>query len=188
MHYTGFSDVKEGTWYYEAVTYVADKGYVKGYTNGTFRPTKNMTRQDFVVVLARIAGANLSKYANSTGGFKDVKKGSYYAPAVAWAVDKGIITGYNSTTFGVGDPLTREQVAVILYRYAGSPSVPNVTETLWHFADRGRINTYARTAAAWAYQNEIITGKGLEFVPQQNASRAQIATIVTRMDRSNMFD
>ena len=183
-----FPDVLPNAWYYEAVTYVAQKGYMGGYSNGKFGPADNLKRQDFVMILARIAEADLSKYGNKASSFSDVKKGSYYYSAVMWAVENGIIGGYSNGKFGVGDNITREQVATILYRYAGSPTVNNVDSTLKKFSDDNNISSFARTSLAWAVQKGVISGMADgRIAPTEGASRAQIAMIVMRMDQQGMF-
>ena len=183
-----FPDVKEGAWYYDAVKYVTDKGYMAGYSNGRFGPADNLKRQDFVLIIARMAGANLSKYESKSTAFKDVKKGAYYYSAVIWAVENGIIGGYSSTKFGVGDNVTREQVATILYRCSGSPTVGSVDSTLSKFSDVKSISSYAKMPLAWAVQNKIISGMADgRAAPKEGASRAQIAMIIMRIDQQNIF-
>ena len=183
-----FPDVKEGAWYYEAVQYVAKKGYMGGYSNGKFGPADKLKRQDFVMILSRIANADLSSYENAASKFSDVKKGSYYFTAVMWAVDNGIIGGYSNGKFGVGDNITREQVATILYRYMGSPEVQDVDSTLAKYKDVNRISAYAKIPLAWAVQSGIISGMADgRIAPVEGASRAQIAQIVMRMDQQGMF-
>ena len=184
-----FPDVKEGAWYYEAVMYCAQKGFVTGYANGNFGPNDNLKRQDFVVILARIAGANLDDYKDAESKLKDVKKGAYYAAAVNWAVDNNIIAGYANGNFGVNDNITREQVATILYRYMGSPETENIDTTLAKFKDVNRISSFAKTAVAWAVQNNVISGMADGRVaPTEGAARAQIASIIMRMDQQGMFN
>ena len=107
-------------WYAESVRYVTQKGYMSGYSNGQFGPNDNLKRQDFVLILARIAGADLSKYENKATKFSDVKKGSYYYSAVNWATEKKIIGGYANGKFGVNDPITREQICVIAISFVNS--------------------------------------------------------------------
>ncbi|MBQ5994855.1 MAG: S-layer homology domain-containing protein [Clostridia bacterium] len=183
-----FPDVKEGSWYYDAVQYVAKAGFMSGYQNGYFGPGDNLKRQDFVVILANIAKVNLSSYANMTPKLKDVKKGAYYAAAVNWAVDNNIIAGYANGNFGVNDPITREQVATILYRYMDEPSVSGANSILAKFSDSGRISSFAKTPVAWAVQQGVISGMADGRVaPTEGASRAQIASIIMRMDQKGMF-
>ena len=183
-----FPDVKEGSWYYEAVMYCAQRGFVSGYANGKFGPGDNLKRQDFVMILARIAGANLDDYTDKASKFSDVKKGAYYTAAVNWAVDNGVIGGYSNGKFGVGDNITREQVATILYRYVGSPNVDNADSTLANFKDVQKISGFAKTPLAWAVQNGVIGGMSDgRIAPTEGASRAQIAVIIMRMDEQGMF-
>ena len=189
VHVTGrtYPDVVPNAWYYDAVSYVSDKGYMSGYASGYFGPAHNLQRQDFVVTLARVAGADLSAFATADSGLSDVKAGSYYAPAVAWAVENGIITGYQNGEFGVGDSITREQVATILYRFKDSPAVENAEETLAAFPDSARVSPFATDALAWAVQNGVISGSNGNLAPTASASRAQIATILMRMDQNGLL-
>ena len=183
-----YPDVAASTWFYDAVSYVSYFGFMTGYQNGNFGPADNLQRQDFVVTLARIAEADLTPYQYSNGGLSDVKVGSYYAPAVAWAVDNGIITGYQNGKFGVGDTITREQVCTILYRAFGSPAVSDAEYTLRTFPDHTRVSSFAKEGLAWAVQNNIISGmQNGNLAPADGASRAQIATILMRMDQNGMF-
>ena len=183
-----FGDVPLTAWYYNSVKYVYDNKYMSGYSDARFGAVKNIRRQDFVMILARIAGADLSKYENKASSFSDVKKGAYYYSAVNWAVENGIIGGYSNGKFGVNDPIIREQVATILYRYMGSPAVNNVDSTLSKFSDTKKISSYAKIPLAWAVQNGIISGMSDgRAAPKEGASRAQIATIVMNMDLNGMF-
>ena len=184
-----FPDVSKSAWYYDSVMYCANKGFISGYQNGNFGPNDKLKRQDFVCILARIAGADLTKYSKQTSKLNDVKKGAYYAAAVNWAVDNNIIAGYANGNFGVNDNITREQVATILYRYMGSPSVIGANSTLSKFKDVNRISSFAKTPVAWAVQEGIISGMADGRVaPTEGASRAQIASIIHRMDSQGMFD
>ncbi|MDO4848069.1 MAG: leucine-rich repeat protein [Clostridiaceae bacterium] len=178
-----FPDVAEGDWYYEAVQYCASLGWITGYKNGKFGPADPLQRQDFVVILARIANAYLPAYTSCS--LKDVDMNAYYGPSVAWAVSEGIIKGYDNGNFGVGDKITREQVCTILYRFKGSPSVD--TSVLNTFPDKGSVSSFATDAMAWAVANGVITGKNGNLAPVADASRAEIATIIMRMDKNGMF-
>lgn len=179
-----FPDVKSTDWYYDAVQYCAQKGFITGYKNGKFGPADTLQRQDFVVILARIAGANLSLYTSCS--LSDVAMNSYYGPSVAWAVSEHIITGYNNGKFGVGDNITREQVATILYRYLGSPTTGS-SAIISSFPDRNNVSEFADSAMIWAVNNAIITGKNGNLAPTATASRAEIATMIMRMDQKGMF-
>ena len=184
-----FPDVKEGSWYYDAVEYCVLKGYVNGYSNGYFGSVDNLKRQDFVVMLARIAHADLSKYSSTKSDFPDVKANSYYIAAVNWASKNNIVAGYNNGNFGVGDNITREQVCTILYRYCGSPAVENAQQKLAKFSDANKISAYAVDPLAWAVENGVISGMADgRAAPGENASRAQIVVIIQRMDEQGMFN
>ncbi|MCI6387891.1 MAG: leucine-rich repeat protein, partial [Ruminococcus sp.] len=117
FEYRLFPDVPYGVWYTDAVKYNLERGYITGYSNGTFGPANNIQRQDFALILARIAGADLSAYEGQNGGFSDVPSNAYYSAAVAWAKDRGIVTGYSADNFGVGTYISREQICLILSRY-----------------------------------------------------------------------
>ena len=182
-----FPDVSRNAWVYEAVKYNFEHGYITGYSNGNYGPGDSLQRQDFIVILARIAKIDLSRYGSCR--LSDVSRNSYYEKAVAWAVDEGIINGYQNGKFGVGDAITREQVVTILYRYFCSPEVTGAEETLAPFADAGTISDFAKDAMVWAIQNGIISGKNATtLAPTATASRAEIATIVMRMDKAGMFE
>ena len=186
--YKGFPDVSDDAWYAEAVRYNAARGYITGYKNGKFGPADTLQRQDFIVILARISGVDFSAFDDVECTLSDVAKGSYYEAAVKWAVENEIIKGYENGKFGVGDAITREQVATILYRYMGSPTVSRMTMTLKPFADKDKISSFAKNAMVWAIQNGVISGKNeTTLAPTATASRAEIATIVMRMNKQAMF-
>jgi|GEM_PF-1544266 len=187
-----FPDVNDEQWFFECVDYCAEKGFVSGYVNGKFGPADKLQRQDFVLILARIAGAELESYENASVELSDLVQGKYYYTAVAWAVDNGIIGGYtsgaNKGKFGVGDPITREQVATILYRYLNSPAVDDAEAALSVFSDSYKVSAFAKDAMAWAYSNSIITGKNATtLAPTLTASRAEIAMIIMRTDKAGLF-
>lgn len=181
-----FPDVKKDDWFFDAAQYCARNGLITGYENGYFGPADALQRQDFVVILARAAGADLSAYTSCT--LPDVDMNSYYGKSVAWAVDRGIIKGYENGKFGVGDMITREQVVTILYRYLGSPATGDES-VLDSFTDADTTSYFAKEAMIWAVNNGIITGKDAEtLAPTDTQSRAEIATVVMRMDNAGMFD
>ena len=183
-----YDDVNDTQWFFECVDYCTEKGFVSGYGKGKFGPADKLQRQDFVAILARIAGADLEPYKNVQSKMPDVIKGSYYAASVNWAVANNIINGYINGKFGVGDPITREQVCTILYRYMGSPAVENAAETLKPYTDAGRISSFAKDAIVWAIQNGVISGKNpTTLAPTVTASRAEISTILMHMDKADMF-
>ena len=113
---------------------------------------------------------------NYTGSFTDVAEDSWYEDAIHWAADNGIVGGYGNGLYGPNDNITREQLAVMLWRYAGSP---DSSHGLSHFVDEDQISNYARVALAWANENGIINGKGNNILdPKGNATRAQVAQML----------
>ena len=181
-----FPDVISGDWYYNAVNFNVKKGYVTGYQNGTFGPSNNIQRQDFVLILARIAGANLSAYEGQNGGFSDVQAGAYYASAVAWAKDKGVVTGYSADNFGVGTYITREQISLILCRYLGGETSGDVDTILNAYSDGENTSPWAKAGVAWAVENGII-GNSDYLNPNGNAGRAEVAQIIYNMSNKGML-
>ena len=115
-----FNDVSVEAWYANAVDYVQNNGIMSGTSANAFSPNSPMTRAMLTAVLYRAAG---SPSANNKNGFSDVDSNAYYADAVNWASENSIVNGYDSNTFDVNDSVSREQIAAILYRYAGSPAV-----------------------------------------------------------------
>ena len=181
-----FPDVRSGDWYNNAVKFNAEKGYITGYSNGTFGPSNNIQRQDFVLILARIAGADLSAYEGQNGGFSDVQAGAYYASAVAWAKDKGVVTGYSADNFGVGTYITREQISLILCRYLNGSASGNVDAILNAYSDGGNTSPWAKAGVAWAVENGII-GNSDYLNPNGNAGRAEVAQIIYNMSNKGML-
>ena len=179
-----FPDVSSDAWFYDAVQYCAHRGFITGYKNGKFGPGDPLQRQDFVVIIARIAGADLTFY--NTCNLSDVDMNAYYGKAVAWAEDNDIVHGYDNSKFGVGDKITREQVATILYRFMGAPAAGS-GNIMNGFPDRTKVSEFADEAMIWAVNNGIISGKNGKLAPQDNASRAEIATMIMRMDKAGMF-
>ena len=181
-----FPDVRSGDWYSDAVKYNFERGYITGYSNGTFGPSNNIQRQDFVLILARIAGVDLSAYEGQNGGFSDVPTNAYYSAAVAWAKDKGIVTGYSADNFGVGTYITREQISLILCRYLGGEASGDVDAILNAYSDGGNTSPWAKAGVAWAVENGII-GNSDYLNPNGNAGRAEVAQIIYNMSNKGML-
>lgn len=169
---TGFSDVAADAWYAGAVEYVRDNGLMSGTGSATFSPNAATSRAMLATVLYRAAG---SPAAEGTAAFSDVAADAWYADAVAWASENGIVSGYGNGLFGTNDPVSREQIATSLWRYEGSPSA----ESGQDFADESAISGYASTAVDWARANGIISGReGNVFDPKGNATRAEVAAML----------
>ena len=134
-----------------------------------------MTRGMLATVLYRLAK---EPETNAGDLFNDVADGQYYTEAVAWAAGKGIVNGYGDGTFGPGNSITREQLAVMLWRYAGSPASAG---TLDGFNDRDKIHAWAADALAWAVEQKIVSGRGGGILdPIGQATRAEVAAMLMR--------
>lgn len=175
-----YTDVENGSWYEEAVGYVTGAGLFTGTGPNTFSPGTNLTRGMFVTVLGRLS----EKLGEDTSGyyctFSDLESGSWYYKYVCWAADRGIVTGYDSSTFGPNDNITREQMAVIFTRYAGSISVKLVAGEA-NFTDNSEISSWARYSVGVANASGLIQGyPDGSFQPEDYATRAQAAIIFQR--------
>ena len=175
---TGFSDVDTGAWYAEAVTYCREHNLMAGTGNNQFAPERNLTRAQLATVLYRIEG---SPAVSGTDSFTDTVPGAYYASAVLWASRQNLMGGYGGGLFGPNDPVTREQMTTIFWRYAGSPAAGGTTG----FSDASAAAGYAASAIAWAGAAEIVAPvSGNTFAPKSNATRAQAAAALMNYDRS----
>ena len=170
-----FTDVSEGSWYHDAVAYVYENGLMNGVGDNEFDPQGTATRAMLATILWRLEGEPVVNYLMTYG---DVDPASWYGEAVRWATSEGVVTGYGDEAFGPGDAITREQLAVMLYRYAGEPDADR--SVLAHFGDSIEVSGWATDAMAWAVENGIVEGDGSNLDPQSNATRAQIAAILMR--------
>ena len=178
---TGFADVASDAWYADAAVYCRDNGLMDGTSDTAFSPDANMTRAMLVTVLYRLAGSPSLENANLGYPFSDVPGDSWYADGVYWARLEGIVSGYGDNQFGPDDPMTREQLAAILWRYAGSPDA----ESGAAFADESAIASWAVSAVDWAQTNGYVNGVGNgRFDPGGTATRAQVAVILMRYAQS----
>ena len=170
-----FTDIAEKDWYYSAVQFAVDNQLFYGVSDTDFSPNSNMTRGMLATVLYRLAKEPETTDSNL---FDDVASGQYYTEAVAWAAGKGIVNGYGDGTFGPGNSITREQLAVMLWRYAGSPASAG---TLDGFNDRDKIHAWAADALAWAVEQKIVSGRGGGILdPIGQATRAEVAAMLMR--------
>lgn len=173
-----FLDVGTNDWFYNDVAYVWENGLMSGTAADRFSPNASTTRAMLVTVLYRMDGSAIS---SGNAPFTDVPAGSWYADAVSWAAENGIVTGYSATRFAPNEPVTREQVAAILYRYAMlcdrdlSPAA-----SLMAFADHASVSGYAREALSWAVGSGLIGGSNGRLNPSGTATRAEIAAILHR--------
>lgn len=173
-----FTDVKETDWFYDAVGYVYENGMMSGTGNNQFSPNVTTTRGMIVTILYRLEGSP----AVSTASFDDVAAGEYYANGVSWAAANGVVSGYGNNLFGPNDPITREQTATILYRYAQYKEYETVvTGDVSSFTDGTSVSSYAVEPMNWAVGTGLLSGVGNNMInPTGNATRAEAATILTR--------
>ena len=167
-----FADVSEDDWHYEAVRFVQEQGLMSGYSDGRFAPEDTLSRSQLAQILFNKEGRPVVNYLLQ---YDDVSTGTWYTEAVRWAASQGIVGGYGNGTFGPNDPITREQLAVMLWRYSGSPAATN--EELY-FSDESQISGYALEALRWAVENGILSGDGGRLGPQDQATRAQAAQML----------
>ncbi len=174
-----FADVSSSDWFYNDVRYVYEKGIMDGTGADRFSPNAPLTRAMIVTILYRMAG---SPSVSGSSDFTDVAAGKWFAKAVAWAAANGIVNGYGDSLFGPNDPVTREQLAAILYRYAvyGGMTAVTLEENLGSFADTAQLSAYAIQAMNWAVGQGLINGSGNNLVPKAQATRAQVAAIIHR--------
>ncbi|MGM9523485.1 MAG: endonuclease, partial [Faecousia sp.] len=179
-----FKDVSESDWFYDGVKYAVESGLMKGVSEEDFAPDDTLTRAMLVTILYRLAGSPAVN-ENAKLAFTDVEDGQWYTDAILWATEEGITHGITETTFGTNDPVTREQMVTFLWRYVGEPKSE---QSLDRFPDADRISSFAETAMRWAVENGIITGNemnGKAYIdPQGNATRAQIAVIFMRSEKT----
>ena len=176
-----FVDVVESDWYYDPIEYVYDLGIMTGMSETIFGPVESLSRAQFAVIIYRMSGAEEVEY---TPVFPDVAEGIWYADAVIWANENGIVTGYTDVgLFRPEQSISREQIAVMLHRYAKYLGIDNgVRADFSEFKDAFDVSEYAYDAMRWAVGNGIIKGKeeGTIIDPLGNAARAECATMIMR--------
>lgn len=175
-----FTDVSENDWFYADVAYVYANGLMAGTSMITFSPNVTTTRGMIVTILYRLEG---EPTISGICPFDDVKSGSYYEKAITWAAAKGIVSGYGSDLFGPDDPITREQMAVILFRYAhykGLDVSAGEDTNILSYNDALDISEYAFPAMQWICGESILNGSDGNLMPRGSATRAQVAAILHR--------
>ena len=176
-----FTDVPEDAWYNSAVEYVYENGLMNGTSETEFSPDTNITRGMFVTVLYRMEG---SPETALDYGFADVPQDEYYAEAVAWADDYGIVLGYSETEFAPEQTISREQMAAIIYRYAGYKGEDTTVQSGAAYTDSESISDYALDAVAWATENGIMQGRtDGTFAPADFTTRAEAAAVFERTNK-----
>ncbi len=168
---TGCTDVSESAWYYDAVRFAIENGLMNGIGNNLFAPGANLSRAQLTQILYNKEG---KPTVDGMGSFTDVK-GAWYSDAVIWATERNIVSGYGNGLFGPNDNITREQLAVMLWRYAGKP----IASTNLTFSDTDQISDFAQSAIRWAVENKILNGKGSNILaPKSFATRAEVAQML----------
>jgi|GEM_PF-271212 len=185
-----FKDVDKNAWYAEGVRYCLENGYMTGTSSNTFKPAGTLTREQFVTVLARVAGADLSVYSGVQSVFSDVKTDSsteWYYPAIAWAYENGYVNGVDDgSIFGVGRQMTRQQLATMFFRYAGENGKDiSQREDLSVYTDGSSVGEWAYDAMSWAVKAGLLgstSSDSLLLSPKMKVSRAQAAKIFMTYD------
>ncbi len=176
----GFIDVNENDWYYDSVIYVKENEIMNGLTTNTFGPDQILTRSQFATVLYRISGEHEVAFVQQ---FADVKENDWYADAVTWASHAGIVNGYGDGYFGSEDSITREQMAVMMHRYAmylALETVPKM-EDISYYSDIDQVSEYAVEALQWAVGYGLINGMTeTTLCPLGDTNRGQCAAIIQR--------
>ncbi|MCI8440196.1 MAG: hypothetical protein HFF73_11910 [Oscillospiraceae bacterium] len=171
-----YADLRTGAWYHEAVDYAIREGLLTGYGSGAFKPDDNLSRAQLAQILYNMAGRPVVKAGSR---FADVAADSWCADAVAWAAAQGIIDGYGDGRFGPDDSITREQMAAMLWRYAGSPAA---TDKELHFSDAAQAGGWSLDALRWAVENGILHGNGDgTLAPKGLTSRAEAAQMLLNL-------
>ena len=174
-----FTDVSEKDWFFDDVLFVYDYGLMVGTGKTLFSPHETVTRGMMATILWRMEGSPIPKGKNR---FTDVEAGKRYADAITWTAENGIFADYDKDRFKPDDPITREQLAAIFYRYADYKGYDlTVKGNLDKFKDADKITDYAKTAMQWAVGSDLVKGKsGALLDPQDKATRAEIATMLHR--------
>lgn len=173
-----FIDVKGGDWYYDAVEYTVEKGLLSGMSTNIFAPDTELSRAMVVQILYSMEG---KPAVTGTSPFADVAEDAWYADAVKWAASQGIVDGVGDGRFAPEAQVTREQLALILFGYAGSPDAP--AQDLTGFADAGQVSAWSADALRWAVGSNIISGKtGNVLNAQGTATRAEVAQMIMKFD------
>lgn len=174
-----YGDVDTSAWYHEAVDYVLVNGLMSGYGNGVFGPNDHLSRAQLCQILYNKEGRPA---VTGSSAFTDVADGAWYADAVTWAAENGIVGGYGGGLFGPEDNITREQLAAILYRYAQTKGYDTASGAdLSAYGDASDVSSWAIPAMQWACGTGVIMGvTESTLLPQGSATRAQVATMLMR--------
>ena len=181
-----FTDVNRDSWYHAGVDYVLEQGYMSGASETRFSPSKTLTRAQIVTILHSMAGKPAPQ--STSNRFTDVKAGSWYEKAVLWAVENNISSGSTETLFNPSGTVTRQQLAVFLYKFAQLQGFDvSAKADLSVFPDLKDMSSWATSAMQWAVASGLISGtasNGVTYLkPKGNTTRAQVAVILMRFDQ-----
>lgn len=167
-----FTDVAMSAWYYDSVKFVSENSLMNGISNNLFAPNTNLSRAQLAQILYNKEGKPIVRVGST---FTDVAADAWYSDAVTWAAANNIVSGYGNGLFGPDDNITREQLAVMLWRYAGEPT-GNMELS---FIDADQIGAFAQVAICWAVENGILNGKANNILdPKGFATRAEVAQMI----------
>lgn len=176
---SAFRDLKTTAWYHDGIHWALDEDVMNGFEDGTFKPDGNTTRGQIATMLYRMEGSPAIAAGNS---YSDVKAGKWYTIAIGWATANNIVTGFGDGTFKPDAPVTREQLAAMLYRYAdykGKVVVEGPTAAL-NFSDADSVSKYAKEPVSWMVKKGLLKGTDGKLMPRGKATRAQVATLFMR--------
>ena len=178
---SNYTDVRTDDWYYEAIQFASDLGYFKGIDENIFAPHMKMTRAMFVTLFGRIAGIDPSQYTDAPA-YTDVEEGTWYTAYIQWATEEGIVLGYGDGTFGPEDVITREQMALLMYKFikwAGYDVEPQNSNWMSRYTDTGDISEWAKDAVEWSVGIGLMKGTSeTTIAPKDAASRAEVAQLI----------
>ena len=183
-----FDDVKENHWFYTSVEYCVKRGYASGMSENTFAPNGKLTRAQFLTLLAKLDGVDLTQYDTTDAGFEDVKTAHWFNEVVCWAVEKGYTSGLSETKFGPNANVTRAQVARFFYVYSEKNGIDITgSEDLSVFPDVNAVQNWAKTPLEWAVAAKLISGTAAKdgktyLDPNGTATRAQATVMFKGFD------
>ena len=186
VNVSNFSDVSSDSWYYDSVSYVAEKDYMNGTSATTFEPNGNMTRAMFATVISRVAGAEVDNSAVSE--FTDVESGKWYTGAIEWGVENDLLNGYGNGLFGTNNSITRQDICTLTQRFLNWYCEQNnctlaVDPKVESFTDAASIADYAKEAVEFCRDAGLLTGyEDGSFRPLGTATRAEIAAVIERIE------
>ena len=182
---SSFKDIYSQSWYYDAVVYVTENGYMSGMSSTSFNPSGTVTRAQVAQILYAMEG----KPSAGSSQFTDVADGKWYSNAITWAAEKGYVSGYGNGIFGPTDNITREQFVAILYKYAKDHDYNmSSLESLNSYADSDQISSYAVKPMRWAVHNGLISGTNEGLEPKSTLTRAQLAVIIKAFTKHETAD